>query len=84
MKMRKFDQEPIEIPEKRVTSRKIKTGKNIIDNKYKNVKSKIISLNRREFMRFWLSEFEDYIGNSKRSVLAYEKFKLDTLLKAVR
>ena len=83
-KMKKFDKEPIVIGKKRISSRKIKTGKNIVNNKYSKVNSAIISLNRREFMRFWLFEFEEYIGNRKRSILAYENLKLDTLLKAIR
>eukprot|EP00945_MAST-04E_sp_MAST-4E-sp1_P005168 g5168.t1 len=87
--MRKFDAQPIVVVEKRV---KMRTAKAVRIKKWgrkkqvmqtKTVQANILSLNRREFMRWWWSEFKEYTKDAEQSVLSEGTIQIQTLLDAI-
>ena len=88
--LRQFDANPIKVFKKRAKMRtatalrkKSSFRREKMVTQTKTVQAEILSLNRREFMRWWWSEFKEYTRDAEQSVLSEGTIQIQMLLAAI-
>ncbi len=88
--MRQYDAIPVKVTKKRVRTRRATALRTTSSGwrtktvtQTKTVQAEILSLNRREFMRWWWSEFKEYTSDAEQSVLLEGTIQIQTLLAAI-